>query len=328
MSPRPVRLAALLVVASLSATGTAVAEPLPRPAAVVSGSVVRLGDIFTDAGDAADEAVAPAPAPGAHTTYSADWLAAIAREHHLAWTPQSAYDQATVERASRTIGSDAILARLLTEISSRQPVDNAEIQLDNPGIHLVVAAESADAFVVDGLNVDPRSGRLSAFIAPSGSTADSDRQRVTGRIIYEVDVAVPNRAIAPGETIAAQDIEHTRMHRDQLGPDMVVDAAELIGKTPRRPLRQEQPVRSGDIQAPLLIHKDQLVTIILETPSMRLTAQGKALEDGAQGAAVRVTNTQSNRIIDGTVIGPDTISVSPTPAAAAAEPTALKTATR
>jgi flagellar basal body P-ring formation protein FlgA len=57
------------------------------------------------------------------------------------------------------------------------------------------------------------------------------------------------------------------------------------------------------------VHKGDLVTVILNTASMQLTAQGKAVEDGAMGASIRVTNTQSNRVIDTVVSGPNQVVV-------------------
>ena len=39
------------------------------------------------------------------------------------------------------------------------------------------------------------------------------------------------------------------------------------------------------------------------------SAQGKALEDGGMGAAIRIANTKSNRVIDATVAGPNLVAV-------------------
>jgi flagella basal body P-ring formation protein FlgA len=108
---------------------------------------------------------------------------------------------------------------------------------------------------------------------------------------------------------------HARAER--LGSDAVLDRRALLGKTPRRPLRPHEPLRAGDIQAPVLVHKGDLVSIVLETPTMRLTAQGKALEDGAMGATLHVANTKSNRVIDVHVTGPNMVAVDTTPLLAA-----------
>jgi flagella basal body P-ring formation protein FlgA len=42
---------------------------------------------------------------------------------------------------------------------------------------------------------------------------------------------------------------------------------------------------------------------------MRLTAQGKALEDGGMGAAIRIANTKSARTIEAVVAGPNLVAV-------------------
>jgi len=72
-------------------------------------------------------------------------------------------------------------------------------------------------------------------------------------------------------------------------------------------LRAGETIRVGDVEDPIVVHKGDLVTIELNTAAMQLTAQGKALDDGAMGAAIRINNTQSNRIIDAAVAGPNRV---------------------
>jgi flagella basal body P-ring formation protein FlgA len=288
----------------------ALAEPGLRPSAVVEGSVIRLGDFFADAGARGADIVAPAPPPGSRTIFDAAWLAATAAEHGLAWQPASRFDQATIERATRTISLDAISHRLLEEIAQREPVGSAEFQLDNPVPRLLVAAEAPEAIAVEALSVDARTGRVSAFIAPAGD-ARAERQRVSGRLLRMTDLAVLARPIAPGETIAARDIATLRLRADRVAQDYITDAREMIGKTPRHPLRANEPVRLADVQVPVVIHRGDLVTILLETPHLRLSAEGKALDDGGMKAAIRIANTKSNRVIDATVIGSNLVTVTP-----------------
>jgi flagellar basal body P-ring formation protein FlgA len=319
-----IRLALIAAAAAALLSAPAFAAPMLRPSVTVEGSVIHLGDLFADAGTLAGDPVAAAPAPGMRTTFTSDWLAAMAREHRLAWTPSSAYDQAIVQRASRTIGADRIAHELLAEIGARQRIEDAELQLDNPGLRLVVAADAPDAVAIDGLAIDQRSGRMSAFVsAPAGDPA-AMRQRVTGRLIYRADVPVLNRAVAPGAAIAAADLEMLKIRRDHIGPDVVTDAAQLVGKTPRRQLRAGEPIRLADVQLPILVHKGDLVTIVLETSSLQLTAQGKALDDGAKDALVRIENTKSNRVVDAAVTGPGTVGVSLPGGAAAVARTAAR----
>ena len=52
-----------------------------------------------------------------------------------------------------------------------------------------------------------------------------------------------------------------------------------------------------------------MVTIVLRSGALMLTARGKALEDGAEGASVRVLNPRSERVVQATVISPDTVEI-------------------
>jgi flagellar basal body P-ring formation protein FlgA len=294
-----------LAAAALVASASARAETTLKPVAAVQGSVIRIGDLFSDAGSHAGDVVAPAPPPGARTIFDAQWLAAAAREHHVDWQPVSRFDQAAVERASRLVAADAVTAALLDEIRARQPLDDGEIQLDNPALRLAVAAEAADTIGIEGLTLDARTGRFSALISAPANDADAERQRVSGRVFRLLKVPTLNRTVAPGETIRAGDVAFLRLRADRIAGDVVAELGELVGRTPRRPLRAHEPLRAGDIQVPIVVHKGDLVTVFLETPLMRLSAQGKALEDGAMGAAIRIANTKSNRIIDAVVTGPN-----------------------
>jgi flagella basal body P-ring formation protein FlgA len=71
------------------------------------------------------------------------------------------------------------------------------------------------------------------------------------------------------------------------------------------------PIQTSAIQRPILVAKGSLVTIILRTPKMTLTAQGKALDNGADGDTVRITNSQSKKVIEAEVTGTARVAVVP-----------------
>ena len=300
----------LLIAAALVlglAPGAAFAETMLLPSATVTGDTIHLGDIFRDAGAQASDPVAPAPAPGTRVTYNAAWLGAVAREHHLAWQPSSAFDVVSIERASRTIDADAVGQRILAALAPDAADTDVSVKLDNPALHFIVPAEAADAIAIDGLNLDQRTGRFSVFVTAPASSENAQRQRVSGRIAYQVTLAVPAHGMSIGDVFGPADLSEIRLPRERVAPDAIVNSAQLIGKAARRILRAGETVRASDVAEPIVVHKGDLVTIALNTPGMQLTAQGKAVEDGAMGAAIRVANTQSNRIIDVVVAGPNQV---------------------
>lgn len=297
--------AAICALLIVTVSAVAHAAVMLNPNVTVTGGIIRLGDLFANAGAHAKDPVADAPALGMRATYSAAWLGAVAQEHKLAWRPASDFDQASVIRAGRYIDGDTIAHRLLEAMAPSVAGGDAEVRLDNPSLRLFVPAEADDNMAVDGLNLDGRSGRFSAFVSAPPGAADAQRLRVSGRLIIEIAVAVPSHAIAANDVLTATDIERIKLPRERLALDTITDASQLIGKSAVHVLRADQPVRAGDVQDPIIVHKGDLVTIELRTPTMELSAQGKALENGAAGNSIRVTNTRSNRAIDVTVTGPD-----------------------
>jgi len=299
-----------LIIAALMlgiAPGAAFAEPMLLPSVTVAGDTIHIGDIFRDAGAPASDAVAPAPAPGTRVTYNAAWLAAIAREHHLAWQPSSQFDQTSIERASRIIDADTVGQRILSAFAADTPNSDASIQLDNPGLRFIIPAEASDAMAIDGLTLDQRTGRFSVFVTAPARSDNAQRQRVSGRIVYQVTLAVPAHGMSIGDVFGPADVSEAKLPRERVASDAVSNPQQLIGKAARRILRAGETVRSGDIAEPIVVHKGDLVTIALNTAGMQLTAQGKAAEDGAMGVSIRVANTQSNRVIDAVVAGPNQV---------------------
>jgi len=291
------------------ATPAAGTDLVLKPAATVQGPVIHLGDIFAGTGARAAIGIAEAPPPGSKMILGADWLSALARSQHLDWRPLTGLDQVVVERASRVIGADEIVAELKEALANRTPLEDAEVKLDRSDLRLVVASEASSALVFGNITYDPASGRFASSVSTADGASVPAQLALSGQIVRYTEVPTPTRLIAPGEVIGKADLTMVRLRNDRLGQGAVTQRADLIGMTPRRPLQPGEAVRGGDIVVPVVVHRNSLVTIVLETPTMRLTAEGKATEDGGLGAVIRVANTRSNRVIDAVVTGPNSVRV-------------------
>jgi len=97
------------------------------------------------------------------------------------------------------------------------------------------------------------------------------------------------------------DVTTIPIAANQVSQEAVLDARALVGQTPRRPLRERQPILMSDVRAPVLVTKGAAVTMVLESPGLLLTAKGQELEDGAKGETIRIMNTQSNRTVEAVV---------------------------
>ena len=289
------------------AAGIVQAEPRPKAEANVADAVIRLGDLFDGIGDLAGREVGPAPAPGSRAVYRANHLAAIARAHGIAWQPSDQMVQAVVSRDAATLGHAAVLALLRGEFRRQGAPERMNINLTGGGDGIPLPRPGT-APSVESLIHDRAGGAFTAHIRLDDNDHAAQRT-VHGRVEFLIRVPVPARMIRRGETVARDDIQWREINLRQLAADPVDSADQIVGRAARRTLRLTQPVRSSDLRAPIVIDKGALVTIVLNSPGIRLTSTGRALEDGADGEMIRVINMQSKRTVEATVIAKNLVRV-------------------
>jgi flagella basal body P-ring formation protein FlgA len=287
------------------------AEVMLRPNVLVDGDVVKLGDLFDNLPDHADTPVARSPAPGRRATVDSEWLGRVARNYGVAWKPASNFDQAVVERSGVVISHEQIEQELRNALSSEDLPKNSDIELTNRAIDITIPTGESTAVAIRDMSYDKRYARFSATVEVPANSPGAQRVRVTGRVYAMVDVPVLSHAINRGEVIAARDLSFIRQREDGLRHDILTDADQLIGMTPKQPMRSGQMVSMNDLQKPVAVPRGGLVTMVLKFGPMTLTAQGRAVEPGALGDTIRVANATSNQIVEAKIDGPNTVTVSP-----------------
>lgn len=302
-----------------AAAETAAAPALLRSTVTVEAAVIRLGDLFDggapESGLAnADVAVARAPAPGESVVLDARWLSAVARAYDVAWRPASRFDQAVVTRASQLIGAETIRATLAADMVARGVDGEFDIQFDGSAPALKLPVDVDPTLTVQQLNLDSQSGRFQAVLVAATDGQASARTVVSGRVFALTEVPVPTRRLLPGEVITEADLEWVQVHADRISGATVVDPSQIVGHSPRRPIRAGEPVRANDLLIAMTMKRGTVVTMVLETPQMLITTQGRAMEDGAEGDLVDVMNIASNRVVKATIVDPTTVSVAATSA--------------
>ncbi|CAO3431016.1 flagellar basal body P-ring formation chaperone FlgA [Azospirillum doebereinerae] len=204
-------------------------------------------------------------------------------------------------------GTSHVEAVLSDALSRVVTVGRLQMELDTRAVELR-APQGAGGLTVENLYYSPVQGRFAAEIVIS-NTQPTVRLPVAGRAFGVVQVPVLARRVVPGDIIGPGDVDWQDVRADQTGSDTAATDAQLIGMTPKRGVPTNQQVRLRDLQSPRMVDKGALVTITLATESLSLTTQGKALQDGGRGDVIRVVNTQTNRIVEATVAGPNIVAV-------------------
>ncbi|MGF1625612.1 MAG: flagellar basal body P-ring formation chaperone FlgA [Alphaproteobacteria bacterium] len=297
---------ALLVAASAWA-----AEP--RGQVEVQGEIVTVGDLFSDAGEASSQAVFYAPSPGQSVEIGPNFLHRVALGFDLDWNPGAGMARVIVTRAAVPVGTDAMAPVVLAAIAERVG-GSFDLERTNVAFDAGIATHYLPVGIDAGLSArdiayDPRSQRFSAVIDIASGTAHATSVRASGRLRSVVLAPVLVRAIGRDELIGPQDVQWMEVEASRLGSNVLFDADRLIGYVARRALAPNQPIAEVDVQAPLAVRRGETVTMVLQSGSISLTAQARALQDGSRGDTIRVVNTHSSITLEAIVEAPGVVRV-------------------
>ena len=269
----------------------------------VEQEYIQLGDLFNNTGAKAIIKVAYSPQPGMKSRFDAKWLYRISRAYNLNWRPLSLKTRATVLRASQAIYRDEIEDALIERLRSQGVVGNFEIEFGRPGLKIHVAANEPATIGIEGLLVKKTTGRFVANLLVPANKQNAKRIRLSGRIHRLIQIPVIDRRLSRGDIAQKNDIKWIEVRSRDLRRGYIMNEEEIIGMAARRHIRARTPLTKSQMQRPQLIKKGGIVNIALVNGAMRLTTQGRSLENGSLGDIIRIKNIKTKKIIEARVTG-------------------------
>jgi flagella basal body P-ring formation protein FlgA len=314
---RALAFAALLVSTAPAAAQVLAALPSVTPtlksAASVTTDIVRIGDLFDNAGAAADTPIFRSPDVGTTGTVPVQKVLDAVRLQHLYLVDTGNLSVVEVTRTGRSIEISEIEARIAGIFAGRYGLGEAKnltVTLDRPVQAVTIEASATGDLAVRNAAIDPRTGRFDITFDLPGSTAmRRGALRAGGTVIETAPTAVLTRALARGEVIKATDLAIERRPKAEIPAEAIRSPEEAVGSATRQALRTGQPLRRADLGKPELVHRDDNVTLVFEVPGILLTTRGKAIDAGAEGDVISVLNPQSKRTVQGIVSGSGRVTV-------------------
>lgn len=291
------------VVTLIAGTQAALAAS-PKNISIVKGDSLTLGDIFNDAGQNADYVLGPSPQPGKDLVLDARALYRIASAMKLDWKPASSAEQVIVRRAATVIPSTHIEDTLRGALAE-QPGINGKFTMNvNGGIDNMVLPEGmAQTVEIAAINFDPSRDMFEASLVAPSAEKPLKRMSVTGQIERIVSVPVLKNALRNGDIINAHDIDWVDIPARNVQRDMLLEEKDVVGMTPRRIAMAGKPMIASDLEQPKLVERGDTVTITFMDGALLLSTKGTAMQTGAKGDVIRVTNINSNKTLDAQVTG-------------------------
>lgn len=302
-----------LLAASLGLTtmlcGVALAATL-RPMTSLHAAVVRLSDLFDNAGANADRVLGTAPGPGGRIVVEAAQLGAIARQFEVDWRPASGADRAVLDRPGRMLPREDVVAAVKTALLAAGASADCAIEL--PGFNPpLTPVEASPHPVATQLDYDPASGRFAAMLSVTGEGMEPINLRIAGHVDDTIELPVATKRLPPGSVLREDDVRMARVLVSVVRGEVMHTAQAAIGMQLRHSILAGQPLPIADLVRPTLVVRGATVQMELNSAGISLLAEGIAQEAGATGERIRVLNPTSRAVVEAEVIGPGRVRVTP-----------------
>ena len=288
------------------------ARPRLKAETVVTGDLVRIGDLVENAGVVTNVPIFRSPDLGSTGSVPAETVIEAVRTHALVGLDPGDVRDVVVTRATRTIDADEVRRSITAALSAQYglgPADDVALRFDQMPRSIHVEPSVTDEPHVARLNYNPRSMRFYASVTLPGQRA----LWFTGHAEAMTEVVTLAHPVARGDVLKQADLMIERRPRRQVGRNVITDRHEAIGLAARNSLQPGRFLQTGDLMKPELVRRNEGVTLVYQIPGISLTVRGKALESGAEGDEISVRNEQSKRTVQGTVVGPGRVMVSTHP---------------
>jgi len=165
--------------------------------------------------------------------------------------------------------------------------------------------------LVSQLDYDRVSGRFTAVLSVTGDGIEPINTRISGQVDELIELPVATARLPAGTVLRAEDVHMARVRAALANREMARQLTDAIGLQLRHQVSAGQPLALADLSHPEVVRRGSDVLMLLDSPGIVLTAQGKAMDGGAMGERIRVMNPVSRAVIEADVIGADRVRVSP-----------------
>lgn len=304
--------AATFLMVAVSRAGESMDPPLLKEEISVVGEVITLDDLFENAGAVGIQPVFRSPDLGQVGTISAERVKRAAERRGLDWPNPGGVETITIRRDSRAVSTkeqEEIVQKELLTRTGAPDATQLDIRYGEPLKTMHLDPTMRAPIILKSLQINSGSGAFKAVIGPEGSRGGGGDKILRGRAIRTVAVYVPRKKIQRGATVSEDDLKVIQIPAAKLQKKIADKLHQIVGKAVKRQLAADTPIPLSDLEEPKLVSNNSLVDISFDRNGLSLKAEGRALQDGSLGEAIKVVNTRSKKTIVATVVGPNRVSV-------------------
>lgn len=229
------------------------------------------------------------------------------------------FSTSSFAESSYTFTGRDVIAALNIALSGTEAGSDVKVTL--PGMReddVYATASSPIHAQADALMLDKAHARFETTLLLTADGKNLPPLKLSGHYDAMSQVPVLGRRLQAGDIIAREDIEWVEVPTAHVRKTIITDMKELIGKSPRRMISMQRPIRRDEVAGPTLITKGARVTLLFTSGNIEIKTLGETMDSGAKGDVIRVRNLSSKTVVQGTVESSNCVRVS-TPDSLSAE---------
>lgn len=199
----------------------------------------------------------------------------------------------------------AVMEKLDAELSGPgKQVESVDVAMPEK-----LRQDDFDSLSVDVQSISPSGDRAFVTVSFRKNGRLTSRVNLSAALKLSVDTYVAARDLKRGMEITTADVRAERIPAGPWFEKYAVKIEDLLGKQVDRNLKEGSPIRLDQVARPKMVNSGDSVTIIAEKGTLRISAPGKARQDGELGEWIKVTNVDSSKALTAKVTGPGEVLV-------------------
>jgi flagella basal body P-ring formation protein FlgA len=199
----------------------------------------------------------------------------------------------------------ASLEKIFSEVVLQDsPWPKEDVQITNFNVRPLAMALPAGSFdyrITQKPN-DTRPGKKQVTAAILQEGKEQGQLKMSGELRLFGTVVNTTKRLSRNDIITNEDIAAKRQDISMLDAGLIQDPKQAVGQKLKTSLPAGAILYAQNLDAPPLVNRGEMVTIMAKSQAIQITAPGEARNSGALGETIRVKNLTSRREIQARVL--------------------------
>jgi len=212
--------------------------------------------------------------------------------------------QVSVKRPSLTIDQQNLREKIRHALRSEFAVtDDARIKLKHvPGeLRALPGPVEIEVGERNQYQTERGTSRYRMILKQSGTTVDEFQ--VEASVTRKSEVPVALEPIARGQSVTSSMVEFKSRNISSLDGNIINKKDRVIGYESKRNIDSGEIITGDELKKPIVVRRNNPVTIVRKHGGVTITTKGEAREDGARGDRIMVENQTSEVKLLAEVVG-------------------------